>query len=64
MYRYSKFLLANLNYLDFLLLMGQSHDKVCFSKSCGGPLYEAIIYSSILQIRETGFKSGLKNHSF
>jgi hypothetical protein len=42
---FSRALLSKLNCLDFLLLKGQSHDKVEFEK----------VYGKILQIRETGF---------
>jgi hypothetical protein len=44
---FSRALLTKLNYLDFLLLKGQSHDKVEFKK----------VHGNILQIRETGFTS-------
>jgi hypothetical protein len=54
---FSRALLTKLNYLDFRVLKGQSHDKVCLCKILWLPLYDAVICSNILQIRETGYKS-------
>jgi hypothetical protein len=49
---FSRALLTKLNCLDFLLLKGQSYEKVRFEK----------VYGNILQIRETGFT--LRNPMF
>jgi hypothetical protein len=48
-------LLAKLSCLDFLLLKGESQGKVCLCKILWLSLYEAVVCSNILQIRETGF---------
>jgi hypothetical protein len=48
---------TKLNGLDFLLLKGQSYNKVCLCKISWLPLYNAVVYVNILQIRETGFTS-------
>jgi hypothetical protein len=64
---FSGALLTELNCLDFLLLKGQSQDKVCLCKILWLPLYDAVVCGNILQIRETGFTPEppcLKNHSF
>jgi hypothetical protein len=66
---YSKALIPKLNCLDFLLLRGQSHNKVCTHKTFWLPLYDAVVCSNILQIRETGFTVHheppcLKNRNF
>jgi hypothetical protein len=50
-------LIPKLNVLDFRVLKGQSHDKVCLCKIVWSPLYDAVVCSNILQIRETGFTS-------
>jgi hypothetical protein len=50
-------LLTKFNCLDFLLLMGQSQDKICLCTIFWQPLYDAEVCSNILQIRETGFTS-------
>jgi hypothetical protein len=66
---FSRALLSKLNCLDFRVLKGQSHDKVCLCKSLWLPLYD-VVCGNILQIRETGFtvlklfENFLKNHSF
>jgi hypothetical protein len=54
---YSKALIPvpKLNCLDFLLLKGQSHGKICLCKIFWLLLYDAVVCSNILQIRETGF---------
>jgi hypothetical protein len=52
---FSRALLTKLNCLDFRLLNGQSHNKVCLCKNLWLPLYDAAVCSSILQISETGF---------
>jgi hypothetical protein len=52
---FSRALLAKLNCFDFLLLKGQSQDKVCLCKILWLPLYDAVVCGNILQIRETGF---------
>jgi hypothetical protein len=54
---FSRALLSKLNRLDFCLLKGQSHDKVCLHKIFWLPLYDATVCNNILQIRETGFTS-------
>jgi hypothetical protein len=51
----SRALLTKLNCLDFRVLKGQSHDKVCFREILWLPLYKAEVCGNILQIRETGF---------
>jgi hypothetical protein len=48
-----KVLLSKLNCLDFLMLKGQSHNKVCLCKFCGGRLCNGAVCSNTLQIRET-----------
>jgi hypothetical protein len=48
-------LLPKLNCLDFPLLKGQSQNKVYPCKVLWLPLYDAVVCSNILQIRETGF---------
>jgi hypothetical protein len=50
----SRALIPKLNVLDFRKLKGQSHDKVCLCKICWQPLYDAVVCSKILPIRETG----------
>jgi hypothetical protein len=65
MYSTVKALTPKLNCLDFLLLKGQSHDKVCLWKNCW--LHDAVVFRNILQIRETGFTSKaplFENHNF
>jgi hypothetical protein len=52
---FSRALLTKLNCLDFLLLKGQSQDKMCLCKILWQPLYDAVVCGHILQIRETGF---------
>jgi hypothetical protein len=52
---FSRALILKLNVLDFCVLKGQSHDKVCLCKVFWQPLYDAVVCSNILQIRETGF---------
>jgi hypothetical protein len=47
-------LIPKLNVLDFRVLKRQSHDKVCLCKIVWQPLYDAVVFSNILQIRETG----------
>jgi hypothetical protein len=59
---YSKALIPKLNILDFLQ-QGQSHNKVCICKNFWLPLYNAVVCSSILQIRETGFTAPLVEKS-
>jgi hypothetical protein len=54
---FSRALLTKLNCLDFLLLKGQSQDKICPCKIFWQLLYDAVVCSNILQIRETGFTS-------
>jgi hypothetical protein len=54
---FSMALLTKLNCLDFRVLKGQSHDKLCLCKIFGLPLYDAVAFSNILQIRETGLIS-------
>jgi hypothetical protein len=54
---FSMALIPKLNVLDFGVLKGQSHDKVCLYKIFRQPLYDAVVCSVILQIRETGFTS-------
>jgi hypothetical protein len=54
---YSKALTPELNCLDFVLLKGKSRDKVCICKKILLPLYDAVVCSNILKIRETGFTS-------
>jgi hypothetical protein len=54
---FSRALLPKLNVLDFRLLKGLSHNKVCLCQTFLQPLYDAIVCSNILQIRETGFTS-------
>jgi hypothetical protein len=54
---YSKALILKLNYLDFLLFKGQSHDKAYLCKNVLLTLYDAVDCGNILQIRETGFTS-------
>jgi hypothetical protein len=39
-----------LNCLDFHVLKGQSHDKVCLCKILWLPLYDAVVCGNILQI--------------
>jgi hypothetical protein len=52
---FSRALRTKLNCLDFHVLKGQSHDKVCLFKILWLLLYEAVVCGNILQIRETGF---------
>jgi hypothetical protein len=52
---FSRVLLSKLSCLDFLLLKGQSQDKVCLCKILWLPLFDAVVFSNILQIRETTF---------
>jgi hypothetical protein len=52
---FSRALLAKLNYLDFRVLKGESHDKVCLCKILWLLLYDAVVCGNILQIKETGF---------
>jgi hypothetical protein len=52
---FSRALLTKLNYFDFLLLKGQSQDKVCLCKILKLPLYDAVVCGKILQIIETVF---------
>jgi hypothetical protein len=52
---FSRALLTKLICLDFRVLKGQSHDKVCLCKIVWLPLYDAVVCGNILQIRETGF---------
>jgi hypothetical protein len=54
---FSRALIPKLNVLDFRVLKGQSHDKVCLCKFFWQPLYDAAVCSNILQIRETSFTS-------
>jgi hypothetical protein len=54
---FSRALIPKLNVLDFLLLKGQSRYKVCLCKIFWQLLYDKVVCSSILQIRETGFTS-------
>jgi hypothetical protein len=51
---FSRALLTKLNCLDFLVLKGQSHDKICFCQILWLLLHEAVVCGNILQIRETG----------
>jgi hypothetical protein len=50
-------LIPKLNVLDFCVLKGQSHDKVCLCKFFWQLLYDEVVCTKILQIRETGFTS-------
>jgi hypothetical protein len=52
---YSRALLSKLNCLDFRVLKGQSHDKVCLCNILWLPLYDAVVCCNILQIRENSF---------
>jgi hypothetical protein len=64
---FSRTLLTKLNCLDFLLLKGQSQDKVCLCKILWLPLYDAVVCGNILQIRETGLTPRtplFEKHSF
>jgi hypothetical protein len=66
---FSRVLLTNFNCLDFRVLKGQFHDQVCLCKILWLLLYDAVVCSNILQIRETGFTSTveppcLKNRCF
>jgi hypothetical protein len=64
---FSSALLTKLNSLDFCVLKGQSHDKVCLWKILWLLLYDTVVRSNILQIRETSFTPRtpcLKNHIF
>jgi hypothetical protein len=51
----SRALLTKLNCLDFGVLKGQSHDKICLCKILWLSLYNAVVCGNILQISETGF---------
>jgi hypothetical protein len=53
---FSRVLLTKLNCLDFRVLKGQSHDKVCLCKILLLPLYDALVCNNILQIRVTLFR--------
>jgi hypothetical protein len=48
-------LLTKLNCLDFRVLKGQSHDKVCLCKILCLPISDAVVCGNILQIKGTGF---------
>jgi hypothetical protein len=54
---FSMVLLTKWNYLDFCGLNGQSHEEVCLRKIFWLLLYDVVVCSNILQIRETGFTS-------
>jgi hypothetical protein len=54
---FSRALLTKFNCLDFRVLKGQSHDKVCLYKILWLPLYDTVVCCNILQIRETGVKA-------
>jgi hypothetical protein len=52
---FSMSMLTKWNCLDFRVLHGQSHDKVCLCKILWLLLHGAVVCGNILQIRETGF---------
>jgi hypothetical protein len=54
---FSGALIPKLNVMDFRVLQGQSHDKVCRCQIFWQLLYDAVVCSNILQIREAGFTS-------
>jgi hypothetical protein len=45
----SRALLTKLNCLDFLLLKGQSQNKICLCKILWLPLYDAVVFSSVAE---------------
>jgi hypothetical protein len=41
---FSRALIPKLNVLDFSVLKGQTHDKVCLCKTFRQPLYDAVVF--------------------